>query len=70
MTNCFRLTGMLVLQAMCLTSLAGNTTNGTIPRRFPYPLAESNTNPVNYKAASDAVPGGDNLMGRVWWAKP
>ncbi|MEO8819299.1 MAG: SusD/RagB family nutrient-binding outer membrane lipoprotein [Ginsengibacter sp.] len=44
-----------------------NVTNGTIPRRFPYPLAESNVNPVNYKAASDAVPGGDNLMGRVWW---
>jgi hypothetical protein len=47
-----------------------NVTNGTIPRRFPYPLTESNTNPVNYKAASDAVPGGDNLMGRVWWDKP
>jgi hypothetical protein len=46
-----------------------NVTNGTIPRRFPYPLAESNTNPVNYKAASDAVTGGDNLMGRVWWDK-
>lgn len=44
-----------------------NVTNGTIPRRFPYPLAESNVNPVNYKAASDAVPGGDNLTGRVWW---
>ena len=46
-----------------------NVTNGTIPRRFPYPLAESNTNPVNYKAASAAVPGGDNLTGRVWWDK-
>lgn len=46
-----------------------NVTNGTIPRRFPYPLAESNINPVNYKAASDAVPGGDNLTGRVWWDK-
>ncbi len=46
-----------------------NVTNGTIPRRFPYPLTESNVNPVNYKAASDAVPGGDNLMGRVWWDK-
>jgi hypothetical protein len=46
-----------------------NVTNGTIPRRFPYPLAESNVNPVNYNAASAAVPGGDNLTGRVWWDK-
>ena len=44
-----------------------NATNGQIPRRFPYPLAESNVNPANYQAASDAVPGGDNLLGRVWW---
>jgi hypothetical protein len=46
-----------------------NNTNGTIPRRFPYPVDEANTNPVNYKAAHDAVPGGDNLTGRVWWDK-
>jgi len=46
-----------------------NNTNGTIPRRFPYPTDEANTNPVNYKAAHDAVPGGDNLTGRVWWDK-
>jgi hypothetical protein len=48
----------------------GNVTGGTIPRRFPYPLAEANTNPTNYQAASSAVPGGDNLKGRVWWDKP
>jgi hypothetical protein len=48
----------------------GNVTNGTVPRRFPYPLAEANTNPTNYKAAHDAVPGGDLLSGRVWWDKP
>lgn len=48
----------------------GNATNGTIPRRFPYPLEESNTNPTNYKTAHDAVPGGDNMTGRVWWDKP
>lgn len=46
-----------------------NATNGTIPRRFPYPLAEANTNPVNYKTAHDAVPGGDLLTSRVWWDK-
>jgi hypothetical protein len=47
----------------------GNATNGTIPRRFPYPLAEANTNPANYNAAHSAVPGGDLLTSRVWWDK-
>jgi hypothetical protein len=48
----------------------GNVTNGTVPRRFPYPLSEANTNPTNYAAAHNAVPGGDGLAGRVWWDKP
>ncbi len=48
----------------------GNATNGIIPRRFPYPSAEeAGTNKEYYKAASAAVPGGDNLLGRVWWDK-
>jgi hypothetical protein len=47
-----------------------NATNGTIPRRFPYPTAEASSNPVNYKAAHDAVPGGDLLTSRVWWDAP
>jgi hypothetical protein len=47
-----------------------NATNGTIPRRFPYPTFEANTNPVNYKAAVDALAGGDLLTSRVWWDKP
>jgi len=47
----------------------GNATNGTIPRRFPYPVEEAAKNNANYKAASSAVPGGDNLTGRVWWDK-
>lgn len=46
-----------------------NATNGTIPRRFPYPANEAAYNNANYKAAADAVPGGDNLSGRVWWDK-
>ncbi len=45
----------------------GNATNGTIPRRFPYPLVEAANNPANYTAAHNAVPGGDVLSGRVWW---
>ncbi|MOA52084.1 Susd and RagB outer membrane lipoprotein [compost metagenome] len=48
----------------------GNATNGTIPRRFPYPLQEGAENGANYRVASAAVPGGDNLTGRVWWDKP
>lgn len=48
----------------------GNATNGTIPRRFPYPTAEeAGANRDYYKAASAAVPGGDNLTGRIWWDK-
>ena len=44
-----------------------NATNGQIPRRLPYPTSEITSNPNNYRTASDAVPGGDNLTGRVWW---
>ncbi len=55
--------------ALIPVNYPGNATNATIPRRFPYPLAEANTNPVNYKAAHDAVPGGDLLTSHVWWDK-
>lgn len=44
-----------------------NVTHGTIPRRFQYPSQEASQNPENFKVASDAVPGGDNLAGWVWW---
>ncbi len=48
----------------------GNATGGQIPRRFPYPTAEeAGSNAMYYKQASEAVPGGDNLSGRVWWDK-
>jgi len=47
----------------------GNNTNGTIPRRFPYPIVEAGTNTANYTAAHNAVPGGDLLTSRVWWDK-
>ncbi|HVG41087.1 MAG TPA: SusD/RagB family nutrient-binding outer membrane lipoprotein [Chitinophagaceae bacterium] len=46
-----------------------NATNGSIPRRFPYPTSEASTNPANYKTAHDAVAGGDVLNARVWWDK-
>jgi len=55
--------------ALTPVNYPNNATNATIPRRFPYPLAEANTNPVNYKKAHDAVPGGDLLTSHVWWDK-
>ncbi|MDF2431625.1 MAG: hypothetical protein JWP44_1256 [Mucilaginibacter sp.] len=45
----------------------GNVTNGTIPRRFPYPYQEAANNPTNYTAAHNAVTGGDLMSSRVWW---
>lgn len=62
----WRRTGFPVLVPV---NYPNNATNGTIPRRFPYPTAEASSNPVNYKAAHDAVPGGDLLTSRVWWDK-
>ncbi|WP_182957081.1 RNA polymerase sigma factor [Pedobacter gandavensis] len=47
----------------------GNATNGTIPRRFPYPVTEAASNAVNYNAAIANIPGGDLLTSRVWWDK-
>lgn len=46
-----------------------NSTGGVIPRRYPYPISEASNNPTHYKAASDAVTGGDSYIGRVWWDK-
>lgn len=60
----WRRTGM---PALTPTNYPTNVTGNTIPRRFPYPVREANTNPVNYNAAHNAVPGGDLLIGRVWW---
>jgi hypothetical protein len=62
----WRRTGLPVLTPV---NYPGNVTNATIPRRFPYPLSEANTNPTNYSVAHAAVPGGDNMTGRVWWDK-
>jgi hypothetical protein len=47
----------------------GNSTNGTIPRRFVYPLDEASVNPGNYSAAAGRMSGGDKLTSRVWWDK-
>jgi hypothetical protein len=47
----------------------GNTSNGTIPRRFTYPFDEANVNPVNYSAAVANLSGGDKMTSRIWWDK-
>jgi hypothetical protein len=56
--------------ALTLVVYPGNTNQAELfLADFPYPLEEAAKNGVNYKAASAAVPGGDNLTGRVWWDK-
>lgn len=62
----WRRTGFPVLTPVVFP---GNATNGTIPRRFPYPVEEAAKNGANYREAAAAVTGGDNLTGRVWWDK-
>ena len=47
----------------------GNTSNGTVPRRFTYPLDEANVNPSNYSAAVAKLSGGDKMTSRIWWDK-
>ena len=44
-------------------------TNGTIPRRFQYPVTESQNNEANYQEAISRMNGGDKMTSRVWWDK-
>lgn len=46
----------------------GNFSQGTIPRRQPYPTTEASLNPVNYAEAVSRL-GSDSWTGRVWWDK-
>lgn len=47
----------------------GNVTNGTIPRRFTYPVTEAATNATNYGGAVSGLANGDKMTSRVWWDK-
>lgn len=47
----------------------GNFSNGTIPRRQPYPTTEATQNSANYKDAIGRLSSGDNWVSRVWWDK-
>ncbi len=46
-----------------------NATNGTIPRRFVYPVDEAANDAANYNEAVARLTGGDKLTSRVWWDK-
>lgn len=46
-----------------------NITNGTIPRRLPYPTSENQNNPENYQVALKRMGGTDIPTTRVWWDK-
>lgn len=44
-------------------------TEGNVPRRLTYPVAESLRNGPNLNEALARLTGGDKLMSRVWWDK-
>lgn len=46
---------------------AGNFSNGTIPRRQPYPSGEATSNRANYTAAVSGLSKGDTWESKVWW---
>ncbi len=45
-----------------------NTSDGSVPSRFTYPINEQTLNAVNYKAASAAI-GGDDMITKLFWDK-
>ncbi|TSD66456.1 SusD/RagB family nutrient-binding outer membrane lipoprotein [Inquilinus sp. KBS0705] len=47
----------------------GQFTDGSIPRRIPYPLGLPSTNAANYNEAVKRLTGGDVFTARVWWDK-
>jgi hypothetical protein len=47
----------------------GNSTNGTIPRRYVYSTVEAAANAANYEAAVSGLTDGDKMTSRIWWDK-
>jgi hypothetical protein len=45
------------------------STGGKIPRRMTYPIDEYSKNEANLRTAIKALPGGDELLSKVWWDK-
>ena len=44
-------------------------TEGNIPRRLTYPVAESLRNETNVNEAISRLTGGNTMMSRIWWDK-
>ncbi|RYU91704.1 SusD/RagB family nutrient-binding outer membrane lipoprotein [Mucilaginibacter terrigena] len=62
----WRRTGFPVLAP----AITGESTATTTPRRFEYPLTETEQNATNINKAIAAIPGGvDDWTARVWWDK-
>lgn len=51
------------------TGTVKGDTDGNVPRRLTYPMAESLRNGDNLAAALSRLTGGDKLTSRVWWDK-
>ncbi|MGI4750086.1 MAG: SusD/RagB family nutrient-binding outer membrane lipoprotein [Janthinobacterium lividum] len=47
----------------------GQFTDGSIPRRIPYPINVPSLNSANYTAAVARLSGGDNFTSRMYWDK-
>lgn len=60
----WRRSGYPVLETV---NYVGNVTNGTIPRRFTYPVSESSVNSEHYLKAVSHLENGDKMTSRVWW---
>jgi hypothetical protein len=59
----WRRTGFPVLTP----AITGESTTTTIPRRFEYPLTETEQNSANIAKAVAALGGKDDWTARVWW---
>ncbi|MGS2741582.1 SusD/RagB family nutrient-binding outer membrane lipoprotein [Sinomicrobium sp. M5D2P17] len=59
----WRRTGYPVLPS----SVTGESTTTTTPRRFEYPLTEQEQNAIHYQEAVDRLGGEDTWNARVWW---
>lgn len=56
------------LDAPTLVAPPDNVTDGVIPVRFTYPVAEQNLNTANYNDAASAI-GGDKVGTKLFWDK-
>jgi hypothetical protein len=68
----WRRSGYPVLTPVTNSDYPGINAHSTdaIPRRFTYPVDESQSNPANYmEAVKRLTPGEDKMSSRVWWDK-